>query len=120
MGGNMRIVLWDTRRNDVSKDFAGGFGVGQYHGRGGLAGRLVRWGFKRDRRPTALVFAYLAAIFRRLGHHVEYAEDRLPPGADLYVFNPALVTLALERRAIEQVLRQSPRPRVLVTGLVAY
>jgi len=116
----MRIVLWDTRCGDVSKDFAGGFGVGQYHGGGGLAGRIVRRGFKRDRRPTALVFAYLAAIFRRLGHHVEYAEDRLPAGADLYVFNPALMTLARERAVIETVLRQTPRPRVLVTGLVAY
>ncbi|HUY36661.1 MAG TPA: radical SAM protein [Pirellulales bacterium] len=116
----MRIVLWDTRRGDVSKDFAGGFGVGQYHGGGGLAGRIVRRGFKRDRRPTALVFAYLIAIFRRLGHRVEYAQDHLPTGADLYVFNPALMTLSQERAAIEAVLRQTPRPRVFVTGLVAF
>jgi radical SAM superfamily enzyme YgiQ (UPF0313 family) len=116
----MRIVLWDTRRGDVSKDFAGGFGVGQYHSGGGLAGRIVRWGFQRDRRPTALVFAYLAAIFRRLGHRVEYALEGIPTGADLYVFNPALITLPMERRVIEAVLRQRPRPRVLVTGLTAY
>jgi radical SAM superfamily enzyme YgiQ (UPF0313 family) len=116
----MRIVLWDTRRADVSKDFAGGYGVGQYHGRGGLAGRLIRHAYKRDRRPVALVFAHLAAIFRRLGHAVEYSEDRVPPGADVYVFNPSLITLPLERKAIEAALRQTPRPKVLVTGLVAY
>ena len=116
----MRFVLWDTRQNDVSKDFAGGYGVGQYHGGGGLGGKLIRRFYKRDRRPVALAFANLAAIFRRLGHTVEYSEDRVPPGADVYVFHPSLVSLPLERRAIELALRQNPRPRVLVTGLVAY
>lgn len=116
----MRIVLWDTRNRDVAKDFAGGFGVGQYRGNGGLRSRAVRHFFVRDRRPVAMLFAYLAAIFRRLGHQVEYSLDRVPPGAELYVFVPALVTIDLERRAIRQALAQQPRPRVLVTGLVAH
>jgi anaerobic magnesium-protoporphyrin IX monomethyl ester cyclase len=115
----MRIVLWDTRKLDVAKDFAGGFGVGQYAGHGGPRGWLVRRAFKRDRRPVALAFAYLAAIFRRLGHQVEYSEDRVPLGADLYIFHPALITLRLERQAIETALAQAPRPKVLVTGIVA-
>ena len=115
----MRIVLWDTRQLDVAKDFAGGFGVGQYAGQGGPRGWLVRRAFKRDRRPVALAFAYLAAIFRRLGHQVEFSEDRVPLGADLYIFHPSLITLALERRAIAAALAQSPRPKVLVTGIVA-
>lgn len=115
----MHVVLWDTRQRDVSKDFAGGFGVGQYHGGGGLRGRLIRRMYLRDRRPVALQFAYLAAIFRRLGHTVEYCEDRAPRGADLYVFNPALVSLSLEHAAMRQVLAENPRARVLVTGLVA-
>lgn len=115
----MRVVLWDTRRRDVNKDFAGGFGVGNYHGQGGLLGRVVRRYYKRDRRPNALAFAYLAAIFRRLGHHVEFAEDRVPLGADVYVFLPALITLSLEREAISRALAQSNRPRVLVMGIVA-
>lgn len=116
----MRVVLWDTRRLDVAKDFAGGFGVGQYHGGGGLLGRIVRHYYKRDRRPTALNFAYLAAIFGQLGWQVEYAEDNVPAGADLYVFNPSLITLNLERDAMRRALAQSPRPKVLVTGLTAY
>ncbi len=61
----MRVVLWDTRKFDVSKDFAGGYGVGQFPGGNRLAGFLVRRMFKRDHRPTALNFAYLAAIFPR-------------------------------------------------------
>ena len=116
----MRIALWDTRQADVSKDFAGGYGVGQYHGGGGIGGRLIRYLYKRDRRPVALVFAHLAAIFRQLGHTVEYSEDRVPPGVDLYVFHPSLISLPLELRAIRSALSQTPKPRVLVTGLVAY
>lgn len=116
----MRVVLWDTRRLDVAKDFAGGFGVGQFPARGGWRGRLVRYAFKRDRRPVALAFAYLAAIFRQLGHQVEYCEDRVPAGADLYVFHPALITLSLERAAIERVLRETPRAKILVTGILAH
>ena len=60
----MKIVLWDTRQLDVSKDFAGGYGVGQYAGGGGARGRVVRWFYKRDHRPAALTFAYLAGIFQ--------------------------------------------------------
>jgi anaerobic magnesium-protoporphyrin IX monomethyl ester cyclase len=115
----MRVVLWDTRKLDVAKDFAGGFGVGQFSGRGGVLGLAVRRFFKRDRRPVALAFAYLAAIFRTLGHRVEYALDRVPVGADLYVFNPSLITLALERAAMARALADSPGARVLVTGAVA-
>ena len=67
----MRIVLWDTRKRDVSKDFAGGYGVGHFPGRGGILGRVVRHFYKRDRRPVALVYAYLAAILTKLGKRVE-------------------------------------------------
>ncbi|HVA46556.1 MAG TPA: B12-binding domain-containing radical SAM protein [Pirellulales bacterium] len=116
----MRVVLWDTRKLDVAKDFAGGYGVGQFPVRGGWRGRLVRHAFKRDRRPVALAFAYLAAIFRQLGHDVEYSEDRAPTGADLYVFHPSLITLELERQAIQAVLRESPQAKVLVTGILAH
>jgi anaerobic magnesium-protoporphyrin IX monomethyl ester cyclase len=111
-------VLWDTRQLDVSKDFAGGFGIGQYPGHGGIRGRIIRWFSKRDRRPTALLFAHLAAVFARLGHRVEYAEDRVPPGADLYVFCPSLITLDLERRVIARLLQENPAARVIVAGTV--
>ncbi len=115
----MRVVLWDTRKLDVAKDFAGGFGVGQYPGGGGIAGRIVRHFYKRDYRPVALVYGYLAAIFRSQGHQVEYALDRVPGGADLYVFNPSLITLPLERAAMQQALQANPGCRVFVVGAVA-
>lgn len=116
----MRVVLWDTRKLDVAKDFAGGYGVGQFPGNGGIGGRIIRHFYKRDTRPTALIFAYLAAIFRDLGHQVEYSLDHVPAGADLYVFNPSLITLSLERQAIARALQSTPGCRVLVTGAVAH
>ena len=70
----MNILLWDTRQFDVSKDFAGGFGIGMYRGLGGPRRRAV-WFYRRDHRPAALLFAYLAAVFARLGHRVKYAVD---------------------------------------------
>jgi tRNA A37 methylthiotransferase MiaB len=115
----MRVVLWDTRKLDVAKDFAGGYGVGQFPGNGGIGGRIIRHYFKRDTRPVALIFAHLAAIFRDLGHTVEYSLDHVPAGADLYVFNPSLITLPLERQAMTRALASSPGCRVLVTGAVA-
>ncbi len=116
----MHVCLWDTRERFVSKDFAGGFGVGMFPGGKNLRQRLVRWGYRRDCRPVALNFAYLAAIFRQLGHSVEYCIDSLPAHADVYVFNPALQTIDLEQAAIRQALKQSPKSRVLVVGAVAY
>ncbi|HYW81143.1 MAG TPA: radical SAM protein [Thermoguttaceae bacterium] len=115
----MHVVLWDTRKLDVSKDFAGGFGIGMYRGGGGLRGRIIRRFFTRDRRPVALLLAHLAAIFHRLGHRVEYSEDRVPSGADLYIFCPSLITLHLEREAIARVFELAPKARVLVVGPVA-
>lgn len=115
----MHIILWDTRRLDVSKDFAGGMGVGMFPPGGGLRGRLVRYFYTRDRRPTALLLGYLTAIFRRLGHTVEYAEDRLPLSGDLYVFNPSLISLHLERQTIARLLHERPGARVFVVGTVA-
>jgi len=115
----MHVVLWDTNRRDVSKDFAGGYGVGQYPGHGGLRGKIIRHFYKRDRRPVALTYAYLAAIFRQLGHTVQYVVDRTDVPADLYIFLPALITLDLERQAIGEVLAQASPPRVLVVGTAA-
>ncbi len=116
----MHICLWDTHRRHISKDFAGGFGVGMFPGTKNLRQRLVRWGYHRDCRPVALNFAYLAAIFRRLGHSVEYCVDRVPSDADVYVFNPALQTIDIEQTAIQQAQKQSPRSRILVVGSVAH
>ena len=115
----MKIVLWDTRQLDVSKDFAGGYGVGQYASGGGYQGQIVRWFYKRDHRPTALTFAYLTSIFRQLGHEVHFGEDQIVAGGDVYVFNPSLITLNLELAAIREVIRTQPAARILIVGILA-
>jgi radical SAM superfamily enzyme YgiQ (UPF0313 family) len=116
----MHVVLWDTRQRCVTKDFAGGFGMGAYHGEGGIRGRLIRRWYTRDRRPPALLYAYLAAVFRRLGHSVQYAVDCTPASGDLYVFNPSLPTFDQEVEAIREVRRAAPAARVFVVGALAY
>lgn len=116
----MQVVLCDMKRRDVSKDFAGGFGVGLYPRGGGLPGAIIRWFYTRDRRPVALVYAYLAAAMYHLGHRVTYCEDGLPTRqADLFVFCPSLMTLHVERCAMAQLLRRFPSARVLVVGPMA-
>ena len=80
---------------------------------------IVRWFYRRDRRPAALLFAHLAAVFARLGHRVKYVVDQPPRGADLYVFNPSLITLDLERQVIARLLAEEPQARVLVVGTTA-
>jgi anaerobic magnesium-protoporphyrin IX monomethyl ester cyclase len=115
----MHIVLWDTRQGGATKDFAGGFGTGEYQGVGGPADRLVRYAMNRDRRPVALAFAHLAGIFRELGHTVEYAVDRLP-AADVYYFHPSLPSLPWERQAMATLNRDAPGCRVLAGGAVAH
>lgn len=115
----MKVCLWDTRKNDVQKDFAGGMGVGMPTGAGGKRSRFIRHMYKRDFRPTALNFAYLAAVLKKLGQEVEYSLDEIPP-ADVYLFNPALLTLDLEMKTIQEVSSRYPHSKILVVGQVAY
>jgi len=117
----MNVVLWDTRRNNAQKDFAGGMGVGMHPGTGGIRGKIVQQMYKRDYRPTALNFAYLAAVLKKLGQTPIYSLDQQnPPTADVYIFNPALVTLASEIEQIKHVCSQNPNAQVLVVGQVAF
>lgn len=113
----MHFVLWDTRHGGAFKDFAGGYGVGQFRGQGFRA-KLIERFYRRDYRSTSLVYGYLAAILRRLGHTVEYSLDETPP-ADVYIFNPALMTVPHEIGVIRQINRTQPRTRVLVCGTAA-
>jgi radical SAM superfamily enzyme YgiQ (UPF0313 family) len=117
----MNVVLWDTRRNHAQKDFAGGMGVGMHPGTGGIRGKLIRHMYLRDYRPTALNFAYLVAVIKRLGHNPIYSLDQeAPPTADAYIFNPALVTLELELEVIKRVRTRNPNARILLVGQVAF
>ncbi|HMO93217.1 MAG TPA: radical SAM protein [Pirellulaceae bacterium] len=115
----MKIVLFDSKINDAQKDFAGGMGVGMHSGSGGFRGRVIRFFYMRDRRPVALNFAYLSAIFKRLGHDVEYALDRSAEG-DIYLFNPALLTLEHEIRQAELIRARSPKAQLWWTGSVVF
>ena len=113
----LRIVLWDTRHGGVFKDFAGGFGVGQFHGKG-LRAKIIQHFYRRDFRAPPLAYGYLAAGLARLGHSVEYCLEDTPP-AELYIFNPALMTLPYELEVIRRLNRRAPQTQILVVGQVA-
>lgn len=117
----MNVVLWDTRRNNAQKDFAGGMGVGMHPGTGGIRGKIIRQMYLRDYRPTPLNFAYMVAVIKKLGHVPIYSLDQEnPPTADVYIFNPALVTLEFEIQAIRNVRRRNPKAKIFVVGQVAF
>ena len=113
----MHIVLWDTRQGGAFKDFAGGFGVGQFRGTDWRT-RLIASFYRRDFRAPPLAYGYLAAGLKRLGHSVSYALEETP-AADLYIFNPALMTLPYELTVIERLNRTMPSTLILVCGQVA-
>ena len=115
----MKFVLWDTRKNDAQKDFAGGMGVGMHPGTGGIRGRIVRRMYWRDYRPPSMNFAYLSAILKKLGHEVVYSLDEIP-AADVYIFNTSLLTAEIERDAIARIRFKNQDVKILVVGQVAY
>ena len=115
----MNVCLWDTRRNNVQKDFAGGMGVGMPEKSSNFRENFIRRMYLRDYRPTALNFAYLVAVLKQLGHTVVYSLDEVVP-ADVYIFNPALLTLDDEMATIRSIVDSNPQAKVLVVGQVAF
>lgn len=113
----LRIVLWDTRHGGAFKDFAGGYGVGQPRGRG-VRSKIIEHFYRNDFRSPPLAYGYLAAGLAKRGHQVAYCLEEAPP-ADVYVFNPALMTLRHEVETIRQLNTSQPKTRVLVVGTVA-
>src|SRR5215467_3724106 len=111
---NLRIVLWDTRHGGAFKDFAGGFGVGQFRGKG-LRAKVIEHFYRRDFRAPPLAYGYLAAGLAGLGHSVEYCLEETPP-AELYIFNPALITLPHEIEVIRRLNARAPQTQILVVG----
>ncbi len=61
---------------------------------------------------------YLPSQLRGQGHDVHYALDEVPD-ADVYVFNPALMTLPFERERMREIAVRSPQARLFVVGQVA-
>lgn len=114
---SLHIVLWDTRHGGAFKDFAGGYGVGQFRGTGPRA-KIIEYFYRNDFRSPPLAYGYLAAGLAKLGHSVEYSLERTPP-ADVYIFNPALMTLPHELEVIRRLNETVPRAKILVVGTVA-
>src|SRR5580765_1361266 len=104
---SLRIVLWDTRHGGAFKDFAGGYGVGQFRGKG-LRAKIIEHFYRSDFRSPPLAYGYLAAGLGKLGHQVEYRIEETP-AADVYIFNPALMTLPYELEVIRRLNSTAPQ-----------
>lgn len=111
----MRVVLWDSRRVDF-KPPRGSPPAGLAQG---FADRLAHFLVGRCRPPVPLLAARLAAVFKTLGHTVEYAVDRFPRRADLVVFFPAIAKLGSQCRAIQRFLDRKDQGRLVAVGPVA-
>jgi len=104
----MNVCLWDTRRNNVQKDFAGGMGVGMPEKSSNFRENFIRRMYLR-----------LVAVLKQLGHTVSYSLDEVVP-ADVYIFNPALLTLDDEMATIRSIVDSNPQAKVLIVGQVAF
>ncbi|MBI3866366.1 MAG: B12-binding domain-containing radical SAM protein [Planctomycetia bacterium] len=113
----LRVVLWDTRHGGAFKDFAGGYGVGQFRGKGPRA-KIIEYFYRNDFRSPPLAYGYLAAGLQKLGHTVAYSLEETPP-ADVYVFNPALMTLPYELEVMRRLNETAPKTKLLAVGTVA-
>jgi hypothetical protein len=109
----MRILLWDMMVSEVAKESAGGMGIRRHQS------TRHRFFSSRKSSPVALIWARLAAIFKRLGHTVAYQDDSLAREADLYVFCPSLISFDKECETIDRLLRLKPDARIWVAGPVA-
>ncbi|MBS0266836.1 MAG: radical SAM protein [Planctomycetes bacterium] len=114
---SLRIVLWDTRHGGAFKDFAGGYGVGQFRGQG-LRSKIIEYFYRTDFRSPPLAYGYLAAGLTKLGHQVKYCLEDMPE-ADVYIFNPALMTVPYEIEAIRRLNETFPHAKALVVGTAA-
>ena len=77
------VVLWDTRKLDVSKDFAGGFGIGQYSGDGTLPQPHDPPFLHARRRPVGVAVRLSGGDFRPAGTPRRVCRRPLPADADL-------------------------------------
>ena len=116
----MRVVLWDTRKLDVSKDFAGGYGVGQFPGGGGIGGRIIRHFYKRDYRPDGPGLRLSGGHLPQAGTQVEYCLERRARGRRPLRLQSLADHAALERQAMAEALAANPGCHVLVIGAVAH
>lgn len=113
----MHIVLWDTRHGGAFKDFAGGYGVGTFRGND-LRGKIIERFYTTDFRSPPLAYGLIAGGLRAKGHTVEYALDDMP-AADVYIFNPALMTLPHELEVMRGLKQARPNAKLIVCGQVA-
>jgi len=118
---SMRVVLWDTRRNGALKDQPGQSDLvlqQVIQKSRSWKNRFFQKHRKPDVFPISAAFPIIAENLQSLGHEVQYCED-IAPLADVFIFNPSMQTLSIERSMMVQVRRAQPKTQILVVGDIA-
>ncbi len=88
----MRVALLNIRSNRpecINKDFMGGYGWA-FNAGNSFPARLINLVKKRGENIPLLSFGYLAAIFDKYGHNVEYLTNQIPK-TDLVIISSSMV-----------------------------
>lgn len=95
----MRIALLDInlrKRGCINKDAAGGFGTATVVGNS-FPARILELVKKKGVKLPLISLGYLAAIFKKAGHNVEYVTDKIP-NADLVIIQSSIIGYKIEQK----------------------
>jgi len=98
----MEVALIDIKMPGDNKDFNGGFGTTFEIGRS-FRTKLLKFARRKLENVPTLSYAYVSAIFKSYGHHVNYYENKEPEKD----YNIALLHVSLIRH--EQELKMIKR-----------
>lgn len=116
----MKITLLNINAKNKycsNKDIAGGFGTSTKIGNSFLA-KLLESRKKKGVALPLLDFGYLAAIFRKNRHIVEYKEDVIPNDSDLIIIHSSAVDCKNEVAHIKKI-KALTKTKVGVVGVFA-
>jgi len=86
----MKIVLLEIKNAGDNKDYNGGFGTTFQVGNS-LKARILSFVRSNLENFPTMSYAYIAAIFKKYGHSVEYYLNKIPSVADLILIHVSLI-----------------------------
>lgn len=107
-----------AKAKTINKDLAGGYGTGTHIG-SSLRARMIELLKRRGIRLPILSAGYIAAIFDKEGHGVEYSENKMPSDADLVLIPSSIVDCKNEVEWGDRVKKELPNAKVGFFGAFA-
>lgn len=104
----LKIALLNVKRDKkqfIYKDWAGGFGA-SFHIGDSIFAKFLEFAKRRSINLPLISFGYLAAIFRKNGHKVEYLENKIPD-SDLVIIHSSIVDFKNEIAFAERIKKET-------------